>query len=208
MRSGPSPALIVAALALVVALAGTAIAAPDIATKAVTKSKVKKIAKKQAKKELNKLAPGLSVDHANTAKKARPRGPAGGDLNGTYPNPEIGSQKVTTDKIADDAVEALQIAQGAVGPSEIAPGAVRGEELGGTQLVVSPPVTVTAGENGVAAVLCPAGTRVLNGGGTTSSFRVHMVTSFQAGNGWTVAYQNTDQANARTITAIATCLSA
>jgi len=69
-RVRPSPAMIVAALALVVALAGTAIAAPDIATRAVTKSKVKKIAKKQAKKQIRKKAPGLSVNHANTADSA------------------------------------------------------------------------------------------------------------------------------------------
>jgi hypothetical protein len=69
-RVRPSPALIVAVLALVVALAGTAMAAPDLATKKVTKSKVKKISKKQANKQIKKKAPGLSVAHADTADQA------------------------------------------------------------------------------------------------------------------------------------------
>ena len=74
-----------------------------------------------------------------------------------------------------------------------------------THLADSPPVTIAADDNGTALATCPAGTKVLSGGGTASSFLVHMVTSFQAGNGWIVAYQNTDTVNARTITAIATC---
>jgi hypothetical protein len=68
--SRPSPALIVAILALVAALSGAAIAQP-VANTAVSKKKVKKIAKKQ----INKLAPGLSVDNADNL---------GGDPAGDY----------------------------------------------------------------------------------------------------------------------------
>jgi hypothetical protein len=64
----PSPAMIVAVLALVAALAGTAVA--DVATTAKLDKKEKKQVKKIAKKQINKLAPGLSVDHANTADSA------------------------------------------------------------------------------------------------------------------------------------------
>ena len=55
-----SPALVVAVLALVAAVAGTAVAGPNAVSSAITKSKVKKIANKQIKK----AAPGLSVDNA------------------------------------------------------------------------------------------------------------------------------------------------
>jgi hypothetical protein len=99
----PLSAIIVALAALVAALAGTAIAGPGATTSALTKSKVKKIATRQ----INKLAPGLSVDHANTAdsaSSASPSGPAGGDLTENYPNPLIGNQVVSTAKIADQAV--------------------------------------------------------------------------------------------------------
>jgi hypothetical protein len=58
----PSPALIVAALALAVALAGTAIAAPDLANHAVSKSQVKRIAKRQAIEQIDKKAPFTRVE--------------------------------------------------------------------------------------------------------------------------------------------------
>lgn len=114
MRSGPSLTVIVAALALVVALAGTALAAPDLATRAISKSTVKKIAAKQADKVVTQLQAALNVNHAksadsanhansagtanhattagtanhaNTAGGAPPTGGAGGALSGTYPNP-------------------------------------------------------------------------------------------------------------------------
>jgi hypothetical protein len=64
--SRPSPAIIVAVLALVAALAGTAIAGPQAISGALTKSTVKKIAKKQ----INKLAPALSVANAVNAQNA------------------------------------------------------------------------------------------------------------------------------------------
>ena len=58
----PRPALVIAVVALIAALAGTAVADPGATTSKITKSKVKKI--------VNKLAPGLSVAHANTADSA------------------------------------------------------------------------------------------------------------------------------------------
>lgn len=69
-RSRPSPAMIVAALALTFALAGTAVAAPDAALVDLSKKQVKKIAKKVANKQITKRAPGLSVAHAKTADNA------------------------------------------------------------------------------------------------------------------------------------------
>jgi hypothetical protein len=68
--SRPSAAIVVGVLALVAALAGTALAGSDATTSAPSKKKVKKIAKRQAKKQIKKLAPGLSVAHAETANTA------------------------------------------------------------------------------------------------------------------------------------------
>jgi hypothetical protein len=61
--------MIVAATALIVALAGTAMAAPT-AIKSILNKKEKKQAKNIAKNQISALAPTLSVKHANTAGSA------------------------------------------------------------------------------------------------------------------------------------------
>jgi hypothetical protein len=60
-RKLPSPAIVIAILALVAGVTGAAVAQP-VAKKAVTKKKVKKI----AKKEIKKAAPDLSVANAES----------------------------------------------------------------------------------------------------------------------------------------------
>jgi hypothetical protein len=68
----PSPAMIVAIGALIVAVAGTAVATP-IAVKSLNKKEkkvVKKIAGKKANQAIDQRAPGLSVKHAGSADTA------------------------------------------------------------------------------------------------------------------------------------------
>ena len=83
----PSPAITVAALALVVALAGTAIAGPGTLTKPVTKPVVKKIASKQIKK----LAPGLSVATAGDADALGGQPPSAYASSANPPSREVGA---------------------------------------------------------------------------------------------------------------------
>jgi hypothetical protein len=68
----PSPAMLVAATALVAALVGTAVAGVATHSKLDGKERkqVAKIARKQADKRIAKLAPGLSVAVANVANSA------------------------------------------------------------------------------------------------------------------------------------------
>jgi hypothetical protein len=65
----PSPAMTVAGAALIIALAGTAMAAPT-AIKSILNKQEKKQVKNIAKNQVNKLAPGLSVARANAAGRA------------------------------------------------------------------------------------------------------------------------------------------
>jgi hypothetical protein len=60
----PSPAIVVAVMALIAAVAGTAVAGPGATTSKITKKKVNKIAAKVANQEIDERAPGLSVANA------------------------------------------------------------------------------------------------------------------------------------------------
>lgn len=66
----PSPAMVLAAIALSFAIAGTAVAGTDAVSGKITKSKVKKVAKKQADKELRANVSGSHVNLADSATNA------------------------------------------------------------------------------------------------------------------------------------------
>jgi hypothetical protein len=65
IRRLPSPALVISAIALIIAIGGG-----TYAIAALNSAKVKKIARKQADKEIKKKASGLSVAHAVSADSA------------------------------------------------------------------------------------------------------------------------------------------
>jgi len=111
-RKHPSPAMVVAAVALTFALAGSAVAGTDGLTRAITKSKVKTIANKQANKVLNGREASLNVNGAKTANSANTVAANGVDTAALQDN------AVNSAKVADQTVAKDDVANNAIGNQE------------------------------------------------------------------------------------------
>jgi hypothetical protein len=94
-RKRPSPAIVVAVVALVAGLAGTAVADPGASTSAVTKKKVKKIANKQINKRLPWETGDLADNAVTTPKLA----------NGAVTGPKLATieTRARSESVADGA---------------------------------------------------------------------------------------------------------
>jgi hypothetical protein len=179
----PSAGLIVAVIALVVALAGTAIAAPanTVKSKQIVDQAVKTKDIRDAAVTTEKLA-----DSAVTSAKI---------ADFTVANQDLGLNAVTTDKIADEQIASQDIAADAVGSSEL------------NLNVRSAQVNIANGATGTLTKPCNAGEQVISGGGGFPGVPngTTLSTSEAAGGGWTVEGKN-NSGSVQTLVVQAFCL--
>jgi hypothetical protein len=200
----PSPALVIAVIALFIGLSGAAYAGNKIGTngikgKAVTTGKLSGKAVTKGKLAGKSVATGKLADQAVTELKL-------GDQSVT--TSKLGDQSVTESKLGDGSVTSSKQGDGSVTSSKLGDGSVTSSKLGEITKVekTSPPAAVPQIN---ATADCPAGTKVTSGG-----FKVTSATDpnnppiptgdKRSNNGWeTTAVA---QAPGDTVTAYAYCL--
>ena len=221
----PSPALLIACIALFAALSGSAIAAGvaknSVRSAQIVNGTVRTIDLRDGAVNSAKVADqaltadDLGPDSVNTdeiaenavgSSEVAPDSLAAGDLApNSVGTSEVADNTLTQNDLGPDSVGASEITADAVGSSEIATDSVRSAELGPIVQRTSAPQAIAAGANGSVSVDCAPGEQVISGGGQPATFGVEMTSSRPQGNGWLYQARNNTGA-ASNITAFVLCL--
>jgi hypothetical protein len=220
----PSPAMIVACLALLLALTGSAIAAgvaknsvrsAQIVDSTVRTLDLRDSAVNSAKVADDSLiATDLGPDSVGTSEIAEnavaspevaPDSLTTGDLGAnSVASSEVADQSLTANDLGPESVGASEVATDAVGSIEISPSAVHASELAAIT-TVSNTVTIEGGKNASVDTTCPAGTVLISGGARGGFYQVALSGSYRTGNGWHVDARS-GAVGDTTLTAYANCL--
>ena len=200
----PSPALVIACLALFAALTGSAFAA-GIAKNTVRSPQIVDGTIRTVDLRDNAVAAGKIAPNAVDTTEIAENGVESSDVAPeSLTSADLGPASVTSSEVADQSLTANDLGPNSVGSSELQAGSVRASELGPI-IQVSNSTPIAAGANGSVSVECPAGTTVISGGAQPANFGVEMTSTLRSGNGWQYQAKNQNAA-ASTLTVFAYCL--
>lgn len=201
----PSPALVIACIALFAALTGSAIAAGvgknTVRSPQIVDGTIRTVDLRDNAVAAGKIAPN-AVDTTEIAENGVESSDVAPD---TLAAGDLAAASVGSSEVADQSLTANDLGPDSVGSSELQAGSVRASELGAI-VQASNTGNIAAAGNASVSVNCPAGTTVISGGNTISNYRIALAGSLRSGNGWTVHAHNY-AATAETITVYAYCLS-
>lgn len=201
----PSPAMIIACVALFVAFTGSAIAVGvgknTVRSPQIVDGTVRTVDVRDNAVNAAKVAPdAIGAEELAENSVASPE-----VVDESLTNQDLGTASVTSSEVADQSLSADDLGANSAGSSEIQAGAIRASELG-TIIQVTSSEPIKAGANATVTATCPAGTTVISGGAFSSLYSIHLSGSFRNGNGWRVdAHSNS--ANDTSVAVHAYCLS-
>jgi hypothetical protein len=200
----PSPALVIACIALFAALTGSAIAAGvgknTVRSPQIVDGTIRTVDLRDNAVAAGKIAPN-AVDTTEIAENGVESSDVAPD---TLAAGDLGAASVTSSEVADQSLTDSDLGPDSVGSSELQAGAVRASELGGI-IQVSNSTTIKANDNASVSVQCPAGTAVISGGARSGYYQVHLASSYRTGNGWNMDARSAAGTDT-TITVYAYCL--
>jgi hypothetical protein len=201
----PSPALVIACIALFAALTGSALAA-GLAKNTVRSPQIVDGTIRTVDLRDNAVAAGKIAPNAVDTTEIAENGVESSDVApDSLTAADLAPASVTSSEVADQSLTANDLGPNSVGSSELQAGSVRASELGPI-IQVSNSTPITAGANGSVSVQCPEGTAVISGGAQPANFGVEMTSTLRSGNGWQYQAKNNNGA-ASSLTVFAYCLS-
>lgn len=190
-----SPALVISCVALIFALAGSAVAAGVVGKNSVRSPQIVDGAVRTVDLRDNAVTDPKIAENAVDSPDIVENGVNASDL---------GTASVGTSEVQDQSLTSTDLGTDSVGSSELQAGAIRASELGPI-ITVSSSTAIKGGGNASVGVACPAGTTVISGGSSAGFYQVQVSSSYRSGNGWHLDARS-EAVNDTTITVYGYCL--